>query len=133
MGRHARVALLVFLFLFGWLGTATARGENAAVEAARQAISCPLLEDTRIAGSRGILVNITGSGSLGLHEVSEACSMGAFRPGYPCRRLRTMQRYARTRIPSTTISLPRCRPKMMTNPPRSPMNPRNDGGHHPPA
>jgi cell division protein FtsZ len=60
---------------YAMMGTATARGENAAVEAARQAISCPLLEDTRIAGSRGILVNITGSASLGLHEVSEACSI----------------------------------------------------------
>jgi cell division protein FtsZ len=60
---------------YAMMGTATARGENAAVEAARQAISCPLLENTRIAGSRGILVNITGSASLGLHEVSEACSI----------------------------------------------------------
>jgi cell division protein FtsZ len=60
---------------YAMMGTATARGENAAAEAARQAISCPLLEDTRIAGSRGILVNITGSASLGLHEVSEACSI----------------------------------------------------------
>src|SRR3954471_18492631 len=60
---------------YAMMGTATARGENAAVEAARQAINCPLLEDTRIAGSRGILVNITGSTSLGLHEVSEACSI----------------------------------------------------------
>jgi cell division protein FtsZ len=60
---------------YAMMGTATARGENAAVEAARQAISCPLLEDTRIAGSRGILVNITGSASLGLHEVSEACTI----------------------------------------------------------
>jgi cell division protein FtsZ len=56
-------------------GTALARGENAAVNAARQAISCPLLEDTHIAGSRGILINITGSSRLGLHEVNEACSI----------------------------------------------------------
>src|SRR6059058_4129776 len=60
---------------YAMLGTAIARGENAAVEAARQEISCPLLEDSRIAGSRGILINITGSASLGLHEVSEACSI----------------------------------------------------------
>ncbi len=46
---------------YAMMGTAIGRGENAAVEAARQAISCPLLEDTRIAGSRGILINITGS------------------------------------------------------------------------
>src|SRR5215468_4102805 len=60
---------------YAMLGTATARGENAAVQAARQAISCPLLEDSRIAGSRGILINITGSSRLGLHEVNEACTI----------------------------------------------------------
>jgi cell division protein FtsZ len=60
---------------YAMMGTATASGENAVIEAARQAISCPLLEDTRITGSRGILINITGSSSLGLHEVNEACSI----------------------------------------------------------
>lgn len=60
---------------YAMLGTAIARGENAAVEAARQAISCPLLEDSRITGSRGILINITGSARLGLHEVNEACNI----------------------------------------------------------
>ncbi|PWU01188.1 MAG: cell division protein FtsZ [Terriglobia bacterium] len=60
---------------YAMLGTAVARGDHAAVEAARQAISCPLLEDSRIAGSRGILINITGSSRLGLHEVNEACSI----------------------------------------------------------
>jgi cell division protein FtsZ len=60
---------------YAMLGTAVARGEKAAVEAARQAISCPLLEDSRISGSRGILINITGSSRLGLHEVNEACSI----------------------------------------------------------
>jgi cell division protein FtsZ len=57
------------------MGTAIGHGEKAAVEAARQAISCPLLEDSRICGSRGILINITGSSRLGLHEVNEACSI----------------------------------------------------------
>lgn len=60
---------------YAMMGTATARGENAAVEAARGAINCPLLEDSRIAGSRGILINITGSNQLGLHEVDEACNI----------------------------------------------------------
>jgi len=60
---------------YAMLGTAIGRGEKAAVDAARQAISCPLLEDSRIAGSRGILINITGSSRLGLHEVNEACSI----------------------------------------------------------
>ncbi len=60
---------------YAMMGTATARGENAAADAARAAINCPLLEDSRIAGSRGILINITGSSKLGLHEVNEACSI----------------------------------------------------------
>ena len=60
---------------YAMLGTATAKGENAAIDAARQAINSPLLEDSRIKGSRGILINITGSSRLGLHEVNEACSI----------------------------------------------------------
>jgi len=57
------------------MGTATARGENAVVEAARLAINYPLLEDTKIAGARRILINITGASGLGLHEVNEACNI----------------------------------------------------------
>jgi cell division protein FtsZ len=60
---------------YAMMGTATASGEKAVVEAAKQAISCPLFEDTRITGSRGILINITASSSLGLHDVNEACSI----------------------------------------------------------
>jgi len=60
---------------YAMMGTAVGRGEKAAVDAARHAISCPLLEDSRIAGSKGILINITGSSRLGLHEVNEACSI----------------------------------------------------------
>lgn len=60
---------------YAMMGTAAARGENAAVEAARQAISCPLLEAGGVRGARGILINITGSAGLGLHEVNEACSL----------------------------------------------------------
>jgi len=60
---------------YAYMGTAVSRGENAAVEAARQAINCPLLEDSRIRGSRGMLINITGSSRLGLHEVNQACSI----------------------------------------------------------
>ena len=60
---------------YAMMVTAVAKGENAAVEAARQAINCPLLEDTRIAGSRCVLINIIGSSRLGLHEVNEACSI----------------------------------------------------------
>jgi cell division protein FtsZ len=60
---------------YAMMGTATARGDHAATDAARAAIDSPLLEDSRIAGSRGILINITGSSQLGLHEVNEACSI----------------------------------------------------------
>jgi cell division protein FtsZ len=60
---------------YAMMGTAVGHGANAAVDAARQAISSPLLEDSRITGSRGMLINITGSGQLGLHEVNEACSI----------------------------------------------------------
>jgi cell division protein FtsZ len=57
------------------IGNAVASGPNAAVEAARAAINSPLLEDTRIKGARQVLMNITGSGTIGLHELNEACSI----------------------------------------------------------
>ncbi|MGH9672163.1 MAG: cell division protein FtsZ, partial [Bryobacteraceae bacterium] len=57
------------------MGTAAAKGPNAAVEAARHAIECPLLEDAGVRGARGILINVTASGRLGLHDVDEACSI----------------------------------------------------------
>jgi len=57
------------------MGTATATGDNACADAARQAINCPLLEDTKISGARRVLINITGSSSLGIHEVNEACNV----------------------------------------------------------
>jgi cell division protein FtsZ len=57
------------------IGTAIAKGPKAAVEAARAAINSPLLEDTKIRGARQVLMNITGSGDIGLHELNEACSI----------------------------------------------------------
>ncbi len=60
---------------YAMMGTASASGENAAVEAARQAINSPLLEEGGINGARGVLVNISGSSKLGLHEVNEACTL----------------------------------------------------------
>ena len=57
------------------MGTAVAGGPNAAVEAARQAVSSPLLEEASIEGARGILISVTGSSKLGLHEVHEASSI----------------------------------------------------------
>lgn len=57
------------------LGTATACGEHAAVEAARQAIGSPLLENSGIRGAANILMNITGSSRLGLHDIDAACAL----------------------------------------------------------
>lgn len=57
------------------MGTGVASGENAAEEAARMAISSPLLDNISIRGARGILVNITGSKSLGLKQVSKAATI----------------------------------------------------------
>jgi len=56
------------------MGIGKASGENRATEAARQAIHSPLLETT-INGSLGVLLNITGGNSLGLHEVTEAAEI----------------------------------------------------------
>lgn len=57
------------------MGTAVASGSNRAVDAANRAISSPLLEDNSIQGAQGILINVTGSASLALHEVHEASSI----------------------------------------------------------
>ena len=57
------------------MGTAVASGSNRATEAANRAIKSPLLEDNSIQGAQGILMNITGSSSLTLHEVHEASTI----------------------------------------------------------
>ncbi len=57
------------------MGTATATGQNRTIEAAQRAIASPLLEAGAIDGARGILINITGSTSLKLAEVQQACSI----------------------------------------------------------
>jgi len=57
------------------MGTATAAGEHRTVEAAQRAIASPLLEAGAIDGARGILINITGSSSLKLAEVQQACTI----------------------------------------------------------
>ncbi len=56
------------------MGIGRASGENRAVEAAKQAISSPLLEVT-IDGAKGILFTITGGTDMGMHEVSEAAKV----------------------------------------------------------
>jgi len=57
------------------MGTATAGGERRTTEAAQRAIASPLLEAGAIDGARGILINITGSSSLKLAEVQQACTI----------------------------------------------------------
>ena len=57
------------------MGTATATGARRTTEAAQKAIASPLLEAGAIDGARGILINITGSASLKLAEVQEACTI----------------------------------------------------------
>jgi cell division protein FtsZ len=57
------------------MGTASAAGAKRTIEAAQKAIASPLLEAGAIDGARGILINITGSSSLKLAEVQQACSI----------------------------------------------------------
>ena len=56
------------------MGTGRASGENRAEDAAKQAISSPLLE-TSIEGARGVIINVTGGESLGLQEVNTAAEL----------------------------------------------------------
>lgn len=57
------------------MGAGSAKGENRAVEAATQAISSPLLENVRIDGATGIIINVTGGSDLSLYEVNEASTL----------------------------------------------------------
>ena len=56
------------------MGVGRAAGKGKAEEAARMAISSPLLE-TSIEGARGVLINITGSTDIGLEEVEQAATL----------------------------------------------------------
>src|SRR5699024_1944929 len=56
------------------MGIGVATGENRATEAAKKAVSSPLLE-TSIDGAHGILMNITGGTNLSLYEVQEAADL----------------------------------------------------------
>src|SRR5436309_11623294 len=57
------------------MGTGVAEGQDRAVEAARRAISSPLLEGASVTGARGVIINVTGGPDLSLVEVSEASSI----------------------------------------------------------
>ena len=56
------------------MGVGRAAGKGKAEEAARMAISSPLLE-TSIEGAKGVLINVTGSMDIGLEEVEQAASL----------------------------------------------------------
>lgn len=57
------------------MGTGRAKGDNRAVEAATAAISSPLLENIKIDGATGIIINVTGGADLSLYEVNEASTL----------------------------------------------------------
>jgi cell division protein FtsZ len=54
------------------MGTGIAEGEHRAMDAARRAISSPLLEGASVQGARGVIINVTGGPDLSLMEVNEA-------------------------------------------------------------
>jgi cell division protein FtsZ len=56
------------------MGIGQARGDHRAAEAARMAVSSPLLEAS-IEGAQGVLLTIAGGSDLGLHEVNEAAEI----------------------------------------------------------
>jgi cell division protein FtsZ len=60
---------------FAVIGTGRASGDERAKKAAMQAISSPLLDNMSIAGAQGVILNISGSSNLGLHEMSAAAEV----------------------------------------------------------
>jgi cell division protein FtsZ len=58
----------------GVMGSGLGRGEGGALEAAKKAITNPLLEDPSIEGAKGVLINITGGLQISLDDVKEAAS-----------------------------------------------------------
>ncbi len=71
----ADVKAIMFGMGFAVMGTASASGEGAALEAAKKAIACPLLEEGGLRGARAVLLNMTAASSLGLHEMQDACNL----------------------------------------------------------
>jgi cell division protein FtsZ len=57
------------------MGTGVGEGETRAVDAARRAISSPLLEGASVNGARGVIINVTGGPDLSLIEVSDASTI----------------------------------------------------------
>ena len=57
------------------MGTGIAEGEKRAEDAAKMAISSPLLEDASVDGAKGVIINITGGEDMSLLEVNDASSI----------------------------------------------------------
>jgi len=57
------------------MGIGYGEGDRRALDAAKAAISSPLLEDVSINGATGIIINITGSSAMSIHEVNEATTL----------------------------------------------------------
>jgi cell division protein FtsZ len=57
-----------------WMSIGHGTGKNRAMDAAREALSSPLL-DVSMAGARGVLLNIAGDADLSLHEVAAAADL----------------------------------------------------------
>ncbi len=56
------------------MGTGLGQGEDKAIDAARSAISSPLLENVSISGAKGVLINVTGGEDMTLFDVNAATS-----------------------------------------------------------
>jgi len=57
------------------MGVGSAQGEDRVVNAVKQAISSPLLDDISISGAKGVIINVTGDKELSLTEVNEASNI----------------------------------------------------------
>ncbi len=57
------------------MGTGFGEGDEKAIDAARQAIASPLLENVSIGGARGVLINVTGGEDMTLFDVNTATSL----------------------------------------------------------
>ena len=60
---------------FAMMGTGMAEGKDRAIEAARRAISSPLLEGASVNGARGVIINVTGGPDMSLVEVCDASTI----------------------------------------------------------
>ena len=57
------------------MGTGYGEGDDRSVNAANQAIASPLIEEARVEGARGVIINITGGSDLSMVEVSQATTI----------------------------------------------------------